>query len=143
MISLQSLLIFQQEANLSDRQMRKMVAFVREQTQCPEIIEPYFEQQLSRRHQLFADHFISSSYSPADQLTSTPMVICDRVNDFFMQLQQIHMRKIVGIQHGVDSGKGFLKFDLTLEFAAPSTLKLRLADHQYINVHVHIRIIHV
>jgi len=128
-ISIQSLLEFQQDANLSDRQMRKMVSFIRQETQCSKIIEPYVEEQLSRRHQLFREHFISNSYSPADELTSTPLVICDKVDGFFEQLQQIHKRKIIGIHHGVNSGKGLLKFDLTLEFATSSSLKLRFADN--------------
>jgi len=128
-ISISSLLEFQQDANLSDRQMIKMVSFIRQQTDCVNIIEPYFEIQLTRRHQLFADHFISSSYSSVTALVSStfPLVICDQVDAFFEQLQDIHKRKIVSIHHGVDSGKGFLKFDLTVEFDKCSSLSLRLA----------------
>lgn len=120
------MLSFQQDADMSDRQMRKMAAFIRSNTSSS-IIEPEFEAAMSARHSLFARFFETDSYEApiserdsdvaVDSVPPTPAVVCTATKDFFLDLEQQHGRKIVCVHHGVDSGKGFLKFDLTLELS--------------------------
>ena len=43
------------------------------------------------------------------------------------RVSQQHGREIKSIHHGVDKGKGFLKFDLTIEFQTES--KSPISDH--------------
>ena len=128
-ISHSALIQLQQDAGLSDRQLRKVMTFHRKNLSDRRLYEPNFDKFLADSHRLFSEHFVHTGYWAGIPLLPVPMVICNRPTQFLQELEKIHRRKIRSIHHGVDSGKGFLKFDLTLEFEPDTPSTSDIPDH--------------
>ncbi len=128
-ISHAALVQLQQDANLSDHQLRAVLRFHRKETGRPDLYEPYFEKFLTSTHKVFSDHFTSTEYLPHPPLTPTPMVLCTQTEQLLRKLETLHHRKIRAVHHGVDSGKDFLKFDFTLEFEPDTPSSSATPDH--------------
>jgi len=98
-ISHSALIQLQQHANLSDSQLRKVLAFHRQETGRSDLYAPYFEKFLIATHKVFADEFSVSTYTPAtpdDEPDAQPIpyVICQRPLNFLQKLEHLHNRKI-------------------------------------------------
>jgi len=94
-----ALIQLQQEANLSDSQLKKVIAFHRKETSRPDLYEPYFEKFLISTHKIFEEQFSVTTYQPPQppDVAATepiPLVICHRPLNFLQQLENDHNRKI-------------------------------------------------
>ncbi len=125
-ISHQSLQNLQTEGRFSDRAMRLIAAHI-SATGCANIIEPYYEEQLPEQHKLYDDLFVTSF------VDGHPFIYCADVKELLVRLAGLHKRTIRLIHHGVDSGQGFLKFDLTIEYE-PTVPESKMSDHSRHNV---------
>ena len=110
----------QLDTNSSDRQMRIIANFIRRKTQVNRIIEPNYEPHLIDLHTLFTDIYHTIQYQPPDvDAASVPLVLCMDISALLRRLTDYHRREVRIVHHGCDSGKGFLKFNQTLEFETP------------------------
>ena len=115
----------QLDARLSDMQMRQIARFVRNETNCSAIIEPLFESTLPIVNRTYADLYTTSTCPLNDKL---PMIICIDTRRLLRRLSEHHGRTIRIVHHGVDNGKGFLKWDMTLEFE-PEEKAVKIPDN--------------
>lgn len=106
----------QMDGSFSDRQMLLLAKFIRTQTHRRDIIETLFEARLSARRKDIDSLFTATTIVERIPLAPKPMIICNDVLKLIKFIADCHGRDVRSVHHGVDAGKGFLKFNLTLEF---------------------------
>ena len=114
----------QLDANLSDHQMRKIARFLRKETKCSQIIAPQYEQYLIDGHQLDADLFEDVRFVECIPRAPRPLTVCTDVTALIERVAKRDGRDVRSIHHSVDSGQGFLKFTLSIEYESQSECKL-------------------
>jgi len=65
---------------------------------------------------------------PAADSVAVPLVICSDTTTLLRRLADYHRRQVRIVHHGCDSGKGFLKFNQTLEFETPPLSDIAISD---------------
>ena len=115
-----AMLDLQIDANLSDMQMRKIARFLRKETECSKIIEPWYEENLIEHHKIFEDLYDTKTLTQKIPLRPHPMVYCTDVGALIERVAAFDGREVRSIHHSVDSGKGKLLFSLTVEYETKS-----------------------
>ncbi len=120
-ISHDSMRMLQIDGNFSDVQMRKIAVFLRDKTQCNRIIEPRYEQWVVEHHKTLEHLFEISSIVEKIPLSRKPLVICTDTSALNTHVEQQFQLPLRSVHHGVDCGKGFIKFDEEYEFESKDT----------------------
>ncbi len=106
----------QVQKSFTDQQMFAIATFMRQKSGWSGIIEPGYKAAVVEHHKLLDDLFVVSSIVDRISHAPKPLIICSQATTLYQRIEKHFQRPIRVAHHGVDSGGGFLKFDVEYEF---------------------------